>query len=234
MHADWDLPDLDAFAESGRRAFAATAAGDLVTCGIVPTRAETGYGYIIPGDPLPGGARRVARFTEKPDQGLAERLISEGALWNSGLFCWRATRLREEVERHAPEIAKSLSHLDRADVDRFFAEVTPVAIDNGVLERSPNVAVVDGRFPWDDVGTWAALSRTRKQDALGNVSQGSVHQVGSSNCVAWAESAHVVLAGVKDLVVVEANGRILVMPSGKAAQLKEVLDQLPPDVRDLK
>ncbi len=234
LHADWVITDADAFRRTAMAALEGAARHDrLVTVGMVPSRPETGYGYIVPGPELDPAARRVARFVEKPDAARALDLIAAGALWNSGLFAWTARRLRAEVERHTPELARALPALEGGDVPRFFATVTPVSIDVGVLERSNAVAVVAGAFHWDDVGTWEALARVRERDAAGNVLVGPVHAHQAEDCVAWSDGEPVLLFGVRDLVVVRANGRVLVMPRAAAARLKDALDTLPPEVRDV-
>ncbi len=234
MHADWHLPDPDAFRAAARKGLETARTLDrLVTTGITPTRPETGYGYVLPGDALSDHAWEVAEFIEKPSAPVARELIGRGALWNGGLFAWSADRLLSEVRAHTPEVSPAFSALDEGEIDRFFAEVTPISIDEGLLERSRNVAVVRGDYPWDDIGTWDALGRVRTPDAAGNVSQGVVHLVGAENCVVWSESVPVVVASVQDLVVVEANGRILVTHRSKAASLKQVLEALPPHVREL-
>ena len=234
VHADWAIGDAVAFRRAAARALDVAAARDvLVTVGIVPTRPETGYGYIIPGEPLDGDARRVARFTEKPDSAGARTLIAEGALWNSGLFAWTARRLRAELEAHTPELSRQLALLDRQDVVGFFAGVTPVSIDVGVLERSRHVAMVPGNFPWDDVGTWDALPRVRGTGADTNVAHGPVYLDDAQGCVVWSDGDPIVARGIKDLVVVHANGRILVVPRAAAGELKKTLDGLPKDVLDV-
>ncbi len=234
LHADWVIPEPAAFRQTAVAALESARLHDrLVTVGMVPSRPETGYGYIVPGPELDGVARRVARFVEKPNAARALDLIAAGALWNSGLFAWTAARLRAEVERHTPELSVALAALRAGDVPRFFSMVTPVSIDVGVLERSNAVAVVAGAFHWDDVGTWEALARVRPQDAQGNVLVGAVHAHGAEDCIAWSDGEPVVLFGVRDIVVVRANGRILVMNRADAARLKEALDTLPPEVRDV-
>ncbi|HET7041747.1 MAG TPA: sugar phosphate nucleotidyltransferase, partial [Gemmatimonadales bacterium] len=228
------IPDAAAFRRDAELGLAIAEADDLlVTVGIVPTRPETGYGYIVPGAPLHDGARRVSRFTEKPDASTATQLIKQGALWNSGLFAWTARRLRAEVDAHAGELRPGLAALDRGDVAGFFAALTPVSIDVGVLERSDRVAVVPGRFAWDDVGTWDALARTLPKDPAGNVVHGPVHLDAATGNVLWSDGDPIVVRGITDLVVVHANGRILVMPRAMAANLKTLVDPLPPAVRTL-
>jgi mannose-1-phosphate guanylyltransferase len=233
LHADWVVVDGAEFRRTAAAALESARRHDrLVTVGMVPSRPETGYGYIVPGPALDATARRVARFVEKPDAARALDLIAAGALWNSGLFAWTAARLRAEIERHTPELSVATAALEAGDVPRFFASITPVSIDVGVLERSNAVAIVSGAFQWDDVGTWEALARVRPRDASGNVLVGAVHAHRAGDCIAWSDGDPILLFGVRDLVVVRANGRILVMNRADAAQLKEALDILPPEVRD--
>jgi mannose-1-phosphate guanylyltransferase len=234
VHADWTIREADAFRHTAALALStAVRHRRLVTVGIVPTRPDTGFGYIVPGAALDEVARTVSRFAEKPSAATALDLMASGALWNSGLFAWAADVLLEEVGRHTDEIAPHLARLERGDVAGFFQAVTAVSIDVGLLERSAAVAVVPGRFTWDDVGTWDALPRVRARDGQGNVAVGPVYLVDSDDCVVWSAGDPVVVSGVKDMVVVHANGRILVMPRRQAADLKAILDRLPAEVRDL-
>lgn len=234
MHADWSVGQPARFQETARYALDVGRRHErLVTVGIVPSRPDTGYGYIVPGAPLEDRAHTVARFTEKPDAATALDLIAAGGLWNSGLFAWTASRLLHEVTTHTPEVAPHVHHLARGDVAGFFDAVTPISIDVGLLERSAAVGVVRGDFAWDDIGTWEAIARVRPKDVNGNVTVGRVVAHESQDCVVWSSTSAVVLSGVQDLIVVEANGRVLIMDRTRAADLKRVLDALPPDVREV-
>ena len=233
LHADWAVGDAAAFRRTGALALDAARRHDrLVTVGVVPSRPETGYGYIVPGASLDDGTRTVARFSEKPDAATALDLMAAGALWNSGLFAWTAARLIAEVRAHTPEVAPALPALDAGDVETFFRTVAPISIDVGVLERSGAVAVVRGDFAWDDIGTWQALARVRPKDPNGNVVVGEAFVQDAHDCVVWSAGDPIVLCGVQDLVVVHANGRILVMPTHRAEAMKQLLDALPPGIRD--
>ena len=235
LHADWVVGDAAAFRQTADVALAIARRHDrLVTVGMVPSRPETGYGYIVPGPPLDDTARSVNRFSEKPDAATALDLMAAGALWNSGLFAWTAARLLTEVSLHTPEVAGVLPALAAGDVERFFREVEPISIDVGLLERSGAVAVVRGDFAWDDVGTWQALARVRPKDTSGNVVVGDAVLHDSQDCVVWSDKDPIVLFGVQELVVVQANGRTLVMPAERAASMKHLLDALPPAVRDIR
>jgi mannose-1-phosphate guanylyltransferase len=234
LHADWAIGDAAAFRRTADMALTTARRYErLVTVGVVPSRPETGYGYIVPGAPLGDGARTVARFSEKPDAATALDLMAAGALWNSGLFAWTAERLLLEAEAYTPEVAPHLPALRSGDIERFFREVTPISIDVGLLERSASVAVVSGAFAWDDVGNWQALTRVRPKDPSGNVVVGSAFTHESEDCIVWSDRDTVVLNGVRDLIVVQATGRILVMPAQRAAAMKQLLDALPPDIRDV-
>lgn len=234
LHADWFVGDAAAFGRTAARALEVAEQHDvLVTVGIVPTRPDTGYGYIQPGEQLEGDARRVARFIEKPDAARAAALIERGALWNSGLFAWTARRFFAETEAVAPEIAPHVARLRDGDVTGFFGAVTPIAVDLSHFERSNRVAVVPGMFPWDDVGTWAALARVRVTDAGDNVMVGEVVARDAERCILWADDGPVVANGVQDLVVVRAHGVTLVTTRERSAHLKSLLESLPPAVRDL-
>ncbi len=232
LHADWWVGDDEAFRRSAAHALEAAERHDrLVTVGVVPSRPDTGYGYIEPGDALDATARSVRRFTEKPDRGTAEQLIECGALWNSGMFAWTVARFQAETLAHSPEMAPHLELLAHNDVERFFSAVTPIAVDVSHYERSNRVAVVTGEFPWDDVGTWAALRRVRKTDGAGNMLAGDAHVRDTTNSVAWADDGSIVLDGVSDLVVVRANGVTLVTTAARSSNLKDLLAALPERLR---
>jgi len=227
LHADWAVGDDRAFRAAATNALDVAAEHDvLVTVGVKPSRNETGYGYIIPGKPL-GSARRVQRFVEKPSLARAALLRRRGALWNTGLFAWGVPRFLGEAGAYARELTAGWAALSAGDVPRFFAAVTPVAVDVAVLERTKRLAVVTGAFAWDDIGSWDALLRIRKPDARGNVTIGNV-TLGDDvrRSVVWSENEHVAVVGVQDTVVVRANGHTLVMPTGQAQRLKALVQDL--------
>ena len=232
IHADWAIGDDAGF--RGALEKAATVAertGSLVTVGVVPTRPDTGFGYIRPGEPLLDGAYRVERFVEKPDRNAAERMVAEGCLWNSGIFAWRVGDFLAEVRALTPELAPALEAAN-GDAERYFAKATPVTVDVGVLERSRRVAVIPGSFGWDDVGTWASLARVRQRDSRGNAASGPVVLVDASDNIVHAENADVVLYGVHDLVVVTRGGLTLVTTRDQAADLKTLIAALPERLRN--
>jgi mannose-1-phosphate guanylyltransferase len=220
IHADWAIADADGFrATLARAAAAAVAHRSLVTVGVVPDRADPGLGYIEPGPEVEPGVRRVACFVEKPSRPAAERM-------------WRAGDFLDEIRAHTPEVAPALAVAGKdGNVGRFFASVTPVSVDVGVLERTDRVLVLPGEFGWNDVGTWGALRRVRVTDPSGNAVSGHVHAVDASGNVVLAEGNTVVLFGVSDLVVVSRDGLTLVTTVERSAELKTLVESLPAPLR---
>ena len=236
LHSDHVIEPLENFVDVVRQAAAVARDHDaLVTLAVRPDRPEIGYGYIQPGEELagdgPSAARRVAAFHEKPDRETARRYVEEGYLWNSGIFVWRADRFLREVRELAPEIGDHLELLEEDDVEGFFSAVTPISVDEAVLERSERVAAVEATFRWDDVGNWQALARTRPTDERDNVSVGEAHVVDGSGNVVYAQDGPLVLFGVDDLVAVRTDGATLVTRRSLAPRLKELLARLPDDLR---
>ena len=227
LHADRAVGDDRAFRAAAHEALGVAKEYDvLVTVGVKPTRNETGYGYIVPGKPL-GGARTVRRFVEKPSPTRAALLRRRGALWNTGLFTWGVARFLGEAGAYARELTAGWPKLTDGDVAGFFAAVTPVSVDVAVLERTKRLAVVTGNFPWDDIGSWDALLRIRTPDAHGNVVVGNVTLAGDVHgSVVWSDSEHVAVLGLEGVIVVRAHGHTLVMPTGRAEHLKELVQRL--------
>lgn len=235
VHADWAIGDPQGFRDTLAHASAvAEKFSSLVTVGIVPSRADPGFGYIEQGAVVDADARRVARFVEKPSRARAEQMWKRGYLWNSGIFVWRVGDFLDEVRALTPEVSDALAEVETGSgsMATFFAAARPVSVDVGVLERSGRVLVVPGEFGWDDVGTWGALRRVRSADAGGNAASGDVHALHASGNVVHAEGSSVVLYGVHDLVVVVREGLVLVTSVDHSADLKTLLDTLPPALRD--
>ena len=232
VHADWAVADADGFRTALRRAAAAASQHHaLVTVGVVPSRADPGFGYIQANGEVEPGVRRVSRSVEKPDRARAQEMVRDGFLWNSGIFVWRVGDLLDEVRAHTPEVAPALTaHPD--DIAAFCGAVRSVSVDVGVLERSDRVLVLAGDFGWDDVGTWAALQRVRARDAHGNALNGDVHTLDARANVVHTEGSTVVLYGVEKLVVVAREGMVLVTTMARAAELKTLIDSLPARVRE--
>lgn len=232
VHADWAIGDPGGFRDAlSVAASAAEQHRSLVTVGIVPTRADPGFGYIELGEQVSRGVRRVTRFVEKPTRERAAQMRDQGYLWNSGIFAWRVGDFLAEIQAHSPEVGPALAKHGSA-INRFFETVKPIAVDHAVLERSARVLVVSGDFGWDDVGTWNALQRVRRRDAQGNALSGEVFALDASNNVVHSDGQPVVIFGVSDLVVVARKGMTLVTTLDHAADLKRLVESLPAELRD--
>jgi mannose-1-phosphate guanylyltransferase len=228
VHADWAVGNPEEFRRVIARAASVAAAHHvLVTVGIVPSRLDAGFGYINPGDEIEPGVRRVARFVEKPDLARAKAMTDAGDLWNSGIFAWRVGDFLDDVRQFTPEVAPAL-HAHANDIAGYFGAVTPIAVDVGVLERSPRVAVLAGDFGWDDVGTWGRLRGVRKRDADGNAVTGDVHVVEARNNVVHSSGPSVVVYGVDDLVVVVEGDLVVVTSVAKSGEMGKLPERLPP------
>ena len=237
LHSDHMIRDTEAFRNLLDEAAALARREDvLVTVAIKPTRPETGYGYIETGEPLESGhdieAYRVAKFIEKPDEMTAVKFVSDGRLWNSGIFIWTAKRFLEEVRVHAPEIGDLIPLLEQGGAEKFFEAAPTAPVDVAVLERSERVATVAATFEWDDVGSWESLGRTREMDEDGNVGIGEVYAIDTLDTIVYGSDEPVVLFGVDGLVVVRTPQATLITTREKAPHLKVALNQLPSHVRE--
>ncbi|WP_461414341.1 mannose-1-phosphate guanylyltransferase [Gemmatimonas sp.] len=239
LHADLSVGYPDVLRDSLRRA-ASIAAADrvLVALGARPTRPETGFGYLQPGMPIDplisraeGGACRVEHFVEKPGASLADVLIERGALWNTGIFVWRARVVLDELETHTGELQHGLPQLAAGELEQFAELVASVSIDRGLLERSPNVVVLPADMEWDDVGTWASLRRVRELDDTGNGVMGQVHVVECSGNVIHADGCCVVAYGISGMIVVSIDGLTFVTTQDRATELGPLLNSLPGSLR---
>jgi len=239
LHADLSVAFADEFQLTIRRAASLAAShAVLVTIGAKPTRCETGFGYLLPGAPLDplvsraeGGACKVEYFVEKPMATVADTLIDRGALWNSGIFVWRADIVQRELEQHTRELVNGLPLLAGGNLDAFASEVTSISIDRGLLERSANVVVLPSEFGWDDVGTWASLRRVRELDDTGNGVMGDVHCVDASGNVIHADGQCIVVYGISGMLVVTINGLTFVTTLERATELGPLLNALPGSLR---
>ncbi|MBL0938469.1 MAG: mannose-1-phosphate guanylyltransferase [Gemmatimonadaceae bacterium] len=239
LHADLAVGYPDVLRDTLRRAASLAAAEPLlVALGASPTRAETGFGYLQPSalvDPLvsraEGGACHVDHFVEKPSATLADVLIEKGALWNTGIFVWRARVVLDELAQHTRELHHGLPKLSAGEMDAFSELVTSISIDRGLLERTTNLAVLPGDFAWDDVGTWASLRRVRELDDYGNGVMGQVHCVDSTGNVIHADGGCVVVYGISGMIVVSMAGLTFVTTQDRATELGPLLNSLPGSLR---
>lgn len=238
LPADHFVGDPEALADAIATALPLAEAGHLVTFGIQPERAESGYGYIKCGAPLAEGtsACQIERFIEKPDLATARQLVqTPGFLWNSGMFMFRAGRYLEELQAYRPDIYAAVEKavaLGRHDQDAFISDThtfldTPEAsIDYAVMEHTTRAAVVPLSARWTDVGSWQAVWEVLPRDEQGNAVQGDAIMLDSADCLVQSQSRAVALLGVQDLVVVETRDAVLITTRQQAQRVKDMVQLL--------
>ena len=237
LPADHVIADVAGFRAAILQVAPQAEAGRLITFGIVPTAAETGYGYIKAGAPLNDqGVCAVERFVEKPDQATAERYLASGDYyWNSGMFLFRASTFLAELERFAPAILAACQHAlagGRADRDFLwldraaFAACPKDSIDYAVMEKTDHAVVTPLAVGWNDVGSWSALWEVGERDADGNIERGDVISLETRDSYIDAASRLVATVGVEHLVVVETADAVLVAGKDRVQEVKAVVDQL--------
>ncbi|MCX7960203.1 MAG: mannose-1-phosphate guanylyltransferase/mannose-6-phosphate isomerase [Burkholderiales bacterium] len=232
------LADKAAFQADVGIARRAAADGYLLTFGIRPSAPATGYGYIEAGEPLPGEAavHRIRRFVEKPDFETAKRFLASGAfLWNSGMFLFRARRFLDELRAHRPDILAAVERaVEGAAADLDFVRLAEApfsacpaqSVDYAVMEKTAAGAVVKSAMRWSDVGSWSELWEVSEKDASGNAVQGDAELHDARGCYVRADSRHVSVLGVENLVVVETDDAVLVAARSRAQEVKEVVARL--------
>lgn len=237
MPADHLIADLLNFEASVREAVQLSGEGYLVTFGIYPTHAETGYGYIRQGEALgKNGGFKVAEFVEKPDEATAIKYLESGEYhWNSGMFCFQAGTFLESLKRYAADVHAAATRVweatDRSQIPiefpaELFSQCPSISIDYAVMEQADNTAVVASDFGWSDIGSWKAISELYDSDEAGNRIMGKAVLVGSTDCFIQSAERVVAAVGVKDLVIVDTGDAVLVADRHQAQDVKEVVAQL--------
>lgn len=235
MPADHVIADDGAFLAAVDRGIAAARAGSLVLFGAKAEAPETGFGYVRCAADAGDGPLPVAEFVEKPDGVRAAELIAEGALWNCGMFLASPATLIGLFEELAPDLlaaAQSALAGSRCDQNARFLDAQALSLarrisfDHAVVVRASNLAVVPTAMGWRDIGTWEAVANWLGTDGGGNcLGEGAV-AIETGNCIVHADGLRPVLVGVSDLVVVAANGQLLVMARDRVASLKSVLEEV--------
>ncbi len=201
----------------------------LVTIGITPTRAATGYGYIEVGDEV-GHGYEVERFVEKPNVRTAEAYLAGGRhLWNAGIFVWRISAALAELDRYAPNLMVPLRRaFDSGEIATHFPNLEKISIDFALMERTDRAMVVPGNFQWDDVGDWVALERllTPENGPGGaNTVVGRHVGVDASRNIIYTDDPDdvIVTLGVHDLVIVKRGNAVMLVHKTRVQEIKSLL-----------
>ena len=216
-----------------------TREGGLLTFGVQPTRAETGYGYLEVGAEHARQGdwtiHRLERFVEKPDAEKARSYLESGGyLWNAGIFAWRAADLLEEIARQLPELAAGLDTIaasfstpvSKTVLEETYPSLPATSVDFGVMEGARRCWTIPVDFPWSDVGSWSALDDNPSGDTAGNTSRGRVLTVDAGGNILISTGPVVSAVGVEDLVVVATPDAVLVVPKSQTQRVREVVEAL--------
>ncbi len=236
LPADHVIRNTEAFQKAIEQAVDAATNDYLVTFGIVPTKPETGYGYVKRGEKVTNSLYKVAEFVEKPDFSTAESYVNSGNYyWNSGMFLFKASVFLEELKEFQPKmlsscqeaLEKSKHDLDFIRLDKeSFTSCPSDSIDYAVMEKTSKAVTVPLDADWSDIGSWDALWEIEEKCTEGNVLRGDVITHNSQNCLVRAEDKLVTLVGVDNLVVIETKDAVLVAAKNKVQDVKSIVQQL--------
>ncbi len=243
LTADHRIGNLEAFLQATQTAMqVADSEAALVTCGITPTEPATGFGYIET-EPdtrcmLDAPVYQVRAFHEKPDADRArEFLASKRFFWNSGMFFWRLSTFLDEMAHAQPDVAKAIHAMaaalrtnDLGAAEECFGKLDDISIDYALMEHARTIKVVEGDFPWEDVGSWTALRREDTVDTEGNYTRGNPVVLDCKNSIivneAGAEKMAVGVLGLSGVTVVVTDDAVLVVDSARAQEVRRVVDAL--------
>ena len=221
----------------------ASSENSLVTIGIKPTRPETGYGYIqmsLPAKPAEGKPFKVKTFTEKPPLELAKVFVESGEFfWNSGIFTWSLSSIRQALHTLLPEVdnlfqkGKGIYNTpeEAGFIQKVYAECRNVSIDYGIMEKAGNVYAFPGDFGWSDLGTWESLYLQREKDAQGNLVDAAqvVLQKASNSIVAVSDKHKLaIIEGLDHYLVVDTDDVLLICPRRDEEDLKQIMKKVDP------
>ena len=232
LPADHHIGRVEGFQDSLRTAAAAAAEkGIIVTLGVLPTRAETGYGYLEIGEFLDEQRtiRRVVRFTEKPDLEDAKRFVGSGNyLWNAGIFVFRGAVLLERLQEHQPLLASGIEEIAASpgDLEEIYSSLPAISIDHGLMEKLDDLGTVPIDCGWTDLGSWEALWEHLGGDANGNVALGDVLSFDAKDCLMMSTDGLVAAIGVENLVIVRTERAVLVVPKQRSQEVRRIVQRL--------
>ena len=236
LPADHVISDVSTFQAAIKNAEIMAEKGYLVTFGIVPTSAKTGYGYIKKGSENTEFSFDVAAFEEKPNLATAQQYIDSGDyFWNSGIFVFKAGRYLEELQKYDPDIlvtCRESYHSAKIDDDFIrldeatFSQCPADSIDYAVMEKTDKAIVIPLDAQWNDVGSWSALWDVNDKDKFGNAISGDVLTVETENSFLHSGSRLIATVGVSDLVVVETPDAVMIASKNRVQEVKQIVEQL--------
>ncbi len=222
----------------------------IATIGIIPSRPETGYGYIEINERFSTEKNKpeilpVVKFHEKPELPLASQYLEAGNyLWNSGMFFWRLDVFIEQMKKHLPAVGSKIDEMSKLSVGKtniahknafnyvadIFEKFPDISIDFGLMEKADNVVVAKALFDWDDIGSWDSLDRIKKKNKNGNIIEGitSLHDVANSTIINQSTDNKIIVAGIglNNFVIVVTDDAVLVCPKDRVQEVKQCVKQI--------
>lgn len=206
----------------------------ILTLGMQPNRAETGYGYINYGELVKFGVNKVKRFVEKPNKEKAEEYLKSGKyLWNGGMFIWKIETIINEIKRYVPNVYETLSAIETVKenelqelINNKYNETDEISIDYAVLEKSNNVYVLPSEIGWDDIGSWRSIERYREKDKYGNIVTSNTQIIESEQNMVVNNKKKVVMIGIENILAIEEGNTIFVVNKDYMENLKEYKEQI--------
>lgn len=241
LPADHIIGNVKAFAAATKIAQNLAQSGRIVTFGIKPTEPHTGYGYIELGQSIEENANEISAFKEKPNKETAQFFLEKGNyLWNSGMFCFKASSFLQELEKYQPDllqhvrvaVEKASNDLDFNRLDKdFFAQCTDIAIDYAVMENTKKGAVVGLDAEWHDIGSWDSVWNISQKDNHGNVCKGDIIAEDSHDNYIYSKEKLISVLGVSNLVIIDTKDALLVADKSKVQDIKVIVNKLKEDGR---
>lgn len=210
----------------------------IITLGMKPSRAETGYGYIKYGNEEKGlnnyKVIKVDAFVEKPNREKAEGYLKDGSyLWNGGMFLWSAENILNQIKKYSSDTYEALHTISEVKevklqecIDENYKKTESISIDYAVLEKSKDIYVIPSDFGWDDIGSWNSMERYREKDSNGNIQVGDVKQIDSTNNLIISSDKKIIISDLEEIYVIETDNNIVIGRKGDIDKIKEIKEKV--------
>lgn len=206
----------------------------ILTLGMQPDRAETGYGYINYGEKVNSVINKVEKFVEKPNREKAEEYLKSGKyLWNGGMFIWKVDTIISEIKKYVPNIYEALSAIETVEennlqhvINEKYNKTDEISIDYAILEKSNEVYVLPSEIGWDDIGSWKAIERYRENDTNGNIILGQSINIDSTNNIIISQNNNVIINKLSGIYIVENNGKIIIGNKHEINEINEIKNKI--------
>jgi len=237
--SDHLILDDEKFISTVKKGYELAEAGHIVTFGINPTYADTGYGYIKAEKSLNEYAFKVDEFKEKPDEKTAQEYVDSGIYyWNSGIFMFKGSVILKEFENHCPKIAEVLAEAEYLESNpslsyETYEKMPGISIDYAVMEKSDKIALLPLESDWNDLGSWQSIYDVAQKDEGNNLLSGNIINIDSTNSLLHSNSKCIAAIGLDNVIIVETEDAILVCDKNKSQDVKKVFDELKSKKSDL-